>query len=200
MTSDPEQPEFPLDDDMVEVPSHHDRMEALFRAEHENLVRFLTARTGSADAARELSSEAFTKLLSHKRPVTVKSFPGYLYKTACNLATSEGLRSLKPQHRYLTSGAEPPQGTSPPDPERECMDHEQSALLDRTIGALRPKHRLALISKYWDDLTHNEIVARFRAEGIKINERTVRRWIESGEARCREAIQASKDPKMEGRK
>lgn len=202
MTSDPE----PLDDEVVDArprderPQHYAHIEALFLKEYVNLVRHLATRTRSVEEAREIASEAFAKLLALRFPTTVESFRKYLYKTASNLAMNQRLRSVKPSERFTASGAEYPLAVPAPEIEGAYIRDEQLAVVTRTVDAQPRERGIAMRLRHGDDLTYKEIVARLADMGIKVNERTVRRWIEDIQDRCRDAIQAYRDPETEGKK
>ena len=69
-------------------PQEEDRahIDHLFREHNDALVRFLSARLGSYQDAREVAQEAYVRLLNLDRPGAANFLKALLYKTAANLA------------------------------------------------------------------------------------------------------------------
>src|SRR5271163_4210660 len=65
---------------------HAARVGHLFREHNDALVRFLSARLGSYQDAREVAQEAYVRLLNLDRPEASNFLKALLYKTAANLA------------------------------------------------------------------------------------------------------------------
>jgi RNA polymerase sigma factor (sigma-70 family) len=167
---------------------------ALFARYHGKLVKSLVARTRSWEEARDIASQAFVEVLS-QQPGTVNFLGSYLYRTARNLAinrlTHEAVRKCK----------EPIIGYEPelhPSPEPMWVQNEQWAVLRRTIGELSPRLRMALVLRIWDELSYDEIVARFAAAGVKLSTRTVQRYIAESFEHCRRAILMAENPPERG--
>src|SRR5580658_5486126 len=73
-------------DDPGAAEGHAGRIDHLFREHNDALVRFLSARLGSYQDAREVAQEAYVRLLNLDRPGAVNFLRALLYKTAANLA------------------------------------------------------------------------------------------------------------------
>lgn len=76
-------PEPPADDSRS---NRTELVERLFREHNEALVRFLQARVGSYQEAREVAQEAYVRLLSLDQPDAVSYLRAFLFKTAANIA------------------------------------------------------------------------------------------------------------------
>src|SRR5690349_24237416 len=66
----------------------------LFRENNQTLVRFLNARLGSEQEAKEVAQEAYVKLLQLERRGAISFMRGYLFRIAANLAVDR-LRQRK---------------------------------------------------------------------------------------------------------
>lgn len=116
----------------------HD-FDALFRAHHAEIVRYLAARLGSRDDALDIASEVFAEawrrapgLRYRGRPITA-----WLYRVAANMAAD----------RVSARRREP----MPADPAQEARagGDEAAAVADRdalrrALGTLAPDHALAV--------------------------------------------------------
>lgn len=61
-------------------------VERLFREHNEALIRFLQARVGSYQEAKEVAQEAYVRLLSLDQPGAISYLRAFLFKTAANIA------------------------------------------------------------------------------------------------------------------
>lgn len=62
-----------------------------------SLVRFLAARTGSTEDAKEILQEAYVKMLMLDRSVTIGRLEAYFWRVAVNLAVDRGRRQALDQ-------------------------------------------------------------------------------------------------------
>jgi RNA polymerase sigma factor (sigma-70 family) len=175
-------------------PAHAERMTELFNRYHTKLVKSLVAKTHSWEDAREIAAQAFAELLSLERPGAVNFFGAYLYRTARNLA-EDRLRHRAMCDRKAPIAAYEPE-TASPSAEPLLVQKERFAILQRAVARLRPRCRMALILRVWDELPYDVIVARFAAHGVTLNERTVRRYVAEGMERCRTAILNAEAPQQ----
>jgi RNA polymerase sigma-70 factor (ECF subfamily) len=60
---------------------------AFAQVQHQSLVRFLTQRVGSRDAARDIAQCAYLKVLSVERPGAIRELDRYVWRSALNLTT-----------------------------------------------------------------------------------------------------------------
>jgi RNA polymerase sigma-70 factor (ECF subfamily) len=114
-----------------------ERVERLFREHNEALLRFLQARVGSYQEAREVAQEAYVRLLSLDRQDAVSYLRAFLFKTAANIAIDRRRRD----HTYDRVRELPLFGefADTLTPERRVAGEEQLALLERSIAMMPPK-------------------------------------------------------------
>lgn len=109
----------------------------LFREHNQTLVRFLRARLGSEQEAREVAQEAYVKLLQLERIGAVSFMRAYLFRIAANLAVdrirqrnSQGAHEDIELFEHLEDAAAP---------ERAAIATEQLRLISRALAELPPK-------------------------------------------------------------
>ena len=73
---------------------------AFARSQHPSLVRFLTQKVGSRDAAQDIVQCAYLKVLSVEHPGPIRELERYVWRSALNLAT-DWLRRQAVQMEYL---------------------------------------------------------------------------------------------------
>ena len=73
---------------------------AFAQGQHQSLVRFLTQRVGSREAARDIAQCAYLKVLSVERPGAIRELDRYVWRSALNLAT-DWLRRQAVQTEYV---------------------------------------------------------------------------------------------------
>lgn len=73
---------------------------AFVRGQHPSLVRFLTQKVGSREAARDIVQCAYLKVLSVEHPGPIRELDRYVWRSALNLAT-DWLRRQAVQTEYL---------------------------------------------------------------------------------------------------
>ena len=73
---------------------------AFVRGQHPSLVRFLTQKVGSREAARDIVQCAYLKVLSVEHPGPIRELDRYVWRSALNLAT-DWLRRQAVQMEYL---------------------------------------------------------------------------------------------------
>lgn len=181
---------------MASVPPDADHTQYIvdvFKQHHVKLVKKLAARTGSLAQAEDIASEAFAEVLS-QRAGTVNFLGPYLYRAAENLAknwlTHQAMcRRKDPIVAYEPSPHAPPESL--------LADEEQKALFKRAVEELPPRLRKAIIHRFWDNLTYNEIVLRFAAIGIDVCRRTVERWVSEALTLCRSSVRAAERGRQE---
>jgi RNA polymerase sigma factor (sigma-70 family) len=170
------------------------RIGSLYQRQHEKLVRFLASRAGSREEAKDIAAEAFATLLA-QRPDSVRFPQRYLYRTARNLAADYLRRRSAHRRKHHLVEYEPL--ASSPSPEPLLTEDERSSILQRSIMNLPPRIRMAVVLRIWDQLPYDEIVTRVAGKGVKLTERTIRRYIQQALARCRHEILASENPRLE---
>lgn len=156
----------------------------LFKQYHGKLVKSLVARTGSWEEARDIASQAFAEVLA-QRSGTVSFLGPYLYRTARNIAINRLAHEAMRQRKTPIVGYNPEE---PPSPEPVWAEREQLVVLQRAVEELAPRLRMAFVLRIWDELPYEEIAARFAAMGIKLNIRTLQRYVAQAFDHCREAV------------
>lgn len=128
--------------------------EALFRAHHEEIRRYLVRYTGDRTLAEDAAQDAFVRLAEHP-PTRTENLRGWLFTVATNLAR-ESLRRRRNRRRLLDES-----GDQVPTPSPELSPEETWERKE-----LRRRVRTAL-----DDLSHRErTVLLMREEGFRHGE------------------------------
>jgi RNA polymerase sigma factor (sigma-70 family) len=187
--SGPDQPDGPeLSESSGPSGPHTERVAELFREEHQKLVHYLVSRTGSWAEARDIAAQAFAQVLEVREAHKVGFLKAYVYRAARNLATDRAKLGLirtrikqAMKHELMTSS---------PSPEPTLVREERLQALQQAVDGLRPKHRAMLIWRMYEDLSYVEIEARFAAQGILVNERTLNRWYAEALREVEEAVRA----------
>jgi DNA-directed RNA polymerase specialized sigma24 family protein len=73
------------------------------------------------------------------------------------------------------------------------MQQQRVKVLAAAIERLRPTRKMVLKLRMWDELPYTEIEARFAADGVVVNERTLLRWYADALKELRRAILAAED-------
>jgi RNA polymerase sigma factor (sigma-70 family) len=163
---------------------HAKALADLARDHDRNLLRFLTVRTGSADAAKEVLQEAYAKLLELDRPETVSFLKGYLWKLAKNLAIN---RSKQRANRVrLDRVALFGMQDSAPSPEALLCEQQRLELMERAIDKLPPKCLGAFVLKVQHGLTYKEV-----AERLNIAPRTAQLHVAQALKYCQAYLDAA---------
>lgn len=161
------------------------RIAELFRSDHDRVVHYLVARTGSWAEARDVAAQAFKQMLEVD-PATVTHLKAYVYTVARNIATNRAKLGAIRRRLNKIATSEFPHVT--PSPEIGFADQQRLEVLRRAIAELSPRCRMALVLRVWDELPYADILGRFAAQGVIVNERTVRRWVEHAHEHCRQRI------------
>ncbi len=152
----------------------HDRsrdVASLFQQHNQLLLRFLRARLGSEQEAKEIAQEAYVRLLQLDRTGAVSFLRSYLFKVAMNLAIDRlRERAKHPVHDSPVELFDDLEDTL--GPEREAIATEELALLNIALAELPPKCRDALVLHRYHDKTQREIAAE-----LGISERTTRTYL-----------------------
>lgn len=138
-------------------------VEQLYDLYADRIYRYLLARTGDPDAAADLSTEVFVRMIGHlgrfrlnsARPAA--SFSAWLYRIAGNLATDH----LRTRRRRIETGLEAAV-TVPaanPGPGRVVEKREELARLSEAINALSEEQRTVVIAKFGEEMSNAEIAA-----------------------------------------
>src|SRR5260221_1518119 len=129
----------------------------LFRDHNQTLVRFLNARLGSEQEAKEIAQEAYVKLLQLERSGAISFMRAYLFKIAANLAIDR-IRQRKSQGRHedIELFEELEDGAAP---ERTAIATEQLDRLALCLGELPEKCARAFVLHRFHGLRPPEVAA-----------------------------------------
>ena len=160
----------------------------LFREHNDALVRFLSARLGSYQDAREVAQEAYVRLLNLDRPGAANFLKALLYKTAANLAIDR-LRHqrLVTDHQRATSRS-PDLFASPADATPAALD--DISVLCQALGELLPPCRSAFLMSRVESLDSSEIATR-----LGVTDRAVRKYIARALVFLQLRLQAAHTPR-----
>lgn len=198
-TSDPG-PDEPLASRTAEPPrvseAHAQRIAELFQDEYTNVVHFVAARTGSWPEARDIAAEAFAQILQKPDPETVSFLRAYVYRSARNIAINRA--KLGAVRKRIIGIARHQFASTSPSPEPGLIDEQRLQVLQRAMEGMRPSRRMVLRLRMWEELSFAVILARFAAEGLVVNERTLHRWYGDALEELRSAIRVAEDLQGEG--
>lgn len=177
-------PETPDDDSASAAPPRPETAEIdrLFREHNTALLRFIAAKLGSEQEAREIAQEAYVQLLRLDHPETVSYLRAFLFKTAANLAVDR-LRQ-RGRRGGISAGGDPQLAVFELSPERQVSSAQELAILRAAVDELPPKCRQAFLLQRVHELSSEEIAARMR-----IQPRMIRRYV----ARALEHVRARLD-------
>jgi RNA polymerase sigma-70 factor (ECF subfamily) len=177
-------PAAPADDGSAEKEGHA-HIDHLFREHNDALVRFLSARLGSYQDAREVAQEAYVRLLDLDRPGAANFLKALLYKTAANLAIDRLRHQRLVTSHQRASGSSPDLFASPADaaPDDICV-------LSQALGELPPACRSAFLMSRVESLDSSEIAIR-----LGVTDRAVRKYIARALVFLQLRLQAAHTPR-----
>ena len=145
-------------------------IERLFREHNSALLRFIAAKIGSEQEAREIAQEAYVHLLQLDHPEAVSYLRAFLFRTAANLAVDRLRQRGRRSHVTLTDDLN--FAVFELSPERELAGEQELRVMGTAIDELPPKCRRAFLLHRIHDL-HIEQIASL----MNIGECMVRRYI-----------------------
>jgi RNA polymerase sigma factor (sigma-70 family) len=180
----------PANDCNVREQGHAARIDLLFREHNDALVRFLSARLGSYQDAREVAQEAYVRLLNLDRPSAANLLKALLYKTAANLAIDR-LRHqrLITSHQRASSSSQELLA-SPADAAPAALDDIR--ILSRALGELPSPCRSAFLMSRVESLDSSEIAIR-----LGVTDRAVRKYIARALVFLQLRLQAAHTPRSQ---
>lgn len=184
MTAERPNPDPPLDD---EIPRSQ-QIERLFVEHNEALLRFLTARTGSAQDARDVAQEAYVRLLRLDQPGTIGYLRAYLYSTAANLVKDRAKIRRRQQQASPLLFFNREEESSTPSPEPSWVASERLQIIMQAIDELPSLCRAAFILRKYDGLALDDIALQ-----LKVNVRTIKRYIARAMEHCEARLKAAGD-------
>lgn len=160
---------------------HAHQIERLFREHNDALLRFLAARLGSRQEAREIAQEAYVRVLKLDAPGAVSYLRAFLFKTASNLAVDRlRTRSYRERPETLEFFKQLP---GAPPPEREVGGAQELGVLYRLLEELPPKCQYAFVMHRLQGVD----VATL-AQQMKITQTMVRKYITRALLHCRSGL------------
>jgi RNA polymerase sigma-70 factor (ECF subfamily) len=170
-------------------PEQSRRVREVFEEEHDRLVHVLVAKTGSWAAARDIADEAFANVLEVAQRGAIANVKAYVYKSALNRVGK--VAKAAAYRRSVEHLIDEPSGehTTPPELAAQCAGRLQK--LQEALEALPARVRMAIVWRFWDEMTYEDIAARLGRHGIPVHERTVKRWIVNALEFCRQQIASS---------
>lgn len=158
-------------------------IEQLFVQHNAALLRFIAAKIGSEQEAREIAQEAYVHLLRLHHPEAVSYLRAFLFKTAANLAVDR-LRQ-RSRRNHVTSMAEVDFAVFELTPERQISGKQAMSIIRQAMHELPAKCRRAFILRHSSGLPIDEI-SRIMGMG----ECMVRRYVARGLEHIRERLDA----------
>jgi len=150
-----------------EEPVHSPDVAGLFREHNQTLVRFLRARLGSEQEAKEVAQEAYVKLLQLERAGAISFMRAYLFKIAANLAIDRiRQRNSQGRHEDIDLFQELEDGAAP---ERTAIAQEQLDILNRCLDELPQRCAQAFVLSRFHCMKPPQV-----AEAMGISDRMVR--------------------------
>jgi RNA polymerase sigma-70 factor (sigma-E family) len=146
-------------------------LEALYRANHEQLVRFAHVLTGDRSRAEELTQDAFVRIAP--RLDQLDNPAGYLRTVLVNLCRDDGRRTTRARSHPV-----PPDRVAPEPP----IPPTSTAVWD-ALQALPDRQRIAVTLRFYLDLPDDEI-----AQVLGSRRGTVRSLVHRALATLKEAI------------
>jgi RNA polymerase sigma factor (sigma-70 family) len=156
-------------------------VERLFKEHNRSLVNYLARRLRSVQEAKEVAQEAYVRVLQLDRQGAESFLKNYLYRVATNLAVDR-LRRRGCLHRSEHSLQDDIE-TGIDAPERAALAGQQFNALYASLEELPERYRTALLLFRLEGLSQQDIAAR-----LKVNERTVREYINHALRYCRMRI------------
>ncbi len=168
-------------------------IERLFQEHNDSLLRFLSARMGSHQEAKEVAQEAYVRLLSLDSPGAVSYLRAFLFKTASNIAIDR-LRTRRSSERlasfdFFGSSADAASA------EQHVAGMQDVMLLQRLLDELPLRCRRAFMLNRFQGLDIAAIAA-----DLHTTERSVRRYIMQALVHCRAGLDAAHASRHDSRR
>jgi RNA polymerase sigma factor (sigma-70 family) len=158
---------------------------ASFRENYQDLLRFLTRRTGNAERAADVAQDTYVRLAAIP-PATldIQNPRAFVYRVAGNLAIDTMRREgrIAADLTFLEAGEAVPDPT--PSPEASALARERLRLLEGALDELPSKPRLALLLSRVEGRSFAEI-----ARELDVSESMVAKYIAQALRHCRDRLQ-----------
>lgn len=136
------------------TPERSEALAEVSRNHHAALVRFLAARTGSVEDAKDIVQEAFAKMLSLDRPGATSFLEAYLWRVALNLAIDRRRQRVLHERYARTLSQDERREVSA---ESTVEARERLAIVEREIRNLPPRCLEAFILHVLHGLTFVDV-------------------------------------------
>jgi len=145
-------------------------VEQLYRLHNDALLRFVSAKLGSLQEAKEVAQEAYVRLLGLEHREAISYLRAFLFKTASNLAMDR-LRARRSTPVIVTDAKE---GLLICDlsPERNVAGEQMVGVLNQALSELPSKCRQVLLLHRIEGMSRTEIALR-----MDLGERMVRLYM-----------------------
>jgi RNA polymerase sigma factor (sigma-70 family) len=132
------------------------RLEELYERHAADAVRLAYLVTSDRELARDIAQDAFVRVAGRFRHLRYPdAFDAYLQRTVVNLCLSH-FRHQRVEREYLQrEGAAPARAEHPP--ELGARDE-----LRRALGRLPLRQRTAIVLRFYEDLSENEVARAMR--------------------------------------
>jgi RNA polymerase sigma factor (sigma-70 family) len=157
-------------------------VERLFREHNASLLRFIAAKIGSEQEAKEIAQEAYVHLLQLDHPEAISYLRAFLFKTASNLAVDR-LRQRGRRAHVMNAGNED-FSVFELSPERHTAGEQTLDLFRTAVQELPARCRQAFLLHRIHDMHVEDIATQ-----MNLQPRMVRRYI----SRALDYIQARLD-------
>lgn len=162
-------------------------VERLFREHNAALLRFISAKIGSEQEAREIAQEAYVHLLQLNHPAAISFLRAFLFKTAANLAIDR-LRQ-RGRRSHMTSMADLDFAVFELTPERQLSGEQAMSIFGDAVGRLPAKCRQAFLLHRVYEIQMDEIAKR-----MGIGECMARRYVARGLEYVRQCLDEAGHP------
>jgi RNA polymerase sigma factor (sigma-70 family) len=159
-------------------------VERLFREHNAALLRFISAKIGSEQEAKEIAQEAYVHLLQLDHPEAVSYLRAFLFKTASNLAIDR-LRQ-RGRRGHVSSMADVDFAVFELTPERQVYGEQAMTVFHAAVAQLPPKCRQAFLLHRVHDMSIDDI-----ARQMAIGTCMVRRYVARGLEHVRQCLDAN---------
>jgi RNA polymerase sigma-70 factor, ECF subfamily len=136
-------------------------VEALYDLYADRLYRYMLARVGNADAAADLTTELFVRVIKHignfrlnpRRPAA--SFSAWLYRIAANLVADHHRQQRRMVETDLSEDIRIP--AREPAPHHLVEQREAMARLSQAMADLSEDQRLVILGKFGEEMSNAEV-------------------------------------------
>lgn len=162
---------------------------AVFRENYQELLRFLTRRTGDAERAADLAQETFVRLSAMPAAtVDIENPRAFVYRVAGNLAIDAMRRESRLQATFVAPDAGNVVPDSRPTPEGVALARDQLRRLEVALDELPPNPRLALLLNRVEGRTFAEI-----ARQLGVSQSMVAKYLAQALRHCRDRMRQGAD-------